>query len=137
MADLRKLIIGLMRKDARSNLSSFSRERGVSLKKVHYEFNKLRGGFDKFVPFLDFELLGFKRLIVIFDDAVEGLALVSKVMPFYVNNSIRLDSGLFVEYVFMSSDEQLSFLSKLNERGVSFKYYFVDEVLKQEGSLLS
>lgn len=132
MVDLDKNIMTLLRSDARFNLSKFSRDKGVSAKRVHYEFGKVKKDVDKFVSFLDFEALGFKRLIVFFLDAVEGLAISSNIRPFFINNSVRLDNGLFVEYVFFSDDELNDFLNILNKKNVKFENYFVKEVLKQE-----
>ncbi|MCC7574602.1 hypothetical protein KO361_03340 [Candidatus Woesearchaeota archaeon] len=131
--DLNKDIICSLREDARLSLSSFSRNKGVSVKKAHYEFGKVKKDVTKFVSVIDFESLGFKRLIIFFLDAVQGLVVSSRFKPFLVNNSVRLDKGLFVEYLFLSVDEQKLFLKDLKRKKISFEYYLVDSVIKQEG----
>lgn len=132
MVEIDKDILVLLRNNARYNLSHFSRKKGISIKKSHYEFSKIKKDVDKFVSFLDFEALGFIRMLVIFFDAVEGLTFSSTFKPFFINNSVRLDTGLFVEYIFFSKDEQQEFLDILKKKKIRFDNYFVEEVIKQE-----
>ncbi len=115
------------------NISEFSKLNNFPLKKSHYEFSKLRKNISRFVPVLNFEKLGFLRSIILFDDATVGLKIASTMSSFSVNNSIRLDSGLFVEYVFFSVEEKELFIASLIKKNVSFKHFAVDCILKQEG----
>lgn len=133
MGELKKEILDLLRKNSRSSLSDFSRKQNLSVKKIHYEYGKIkRDSINKFVPVIDFEALGFTRLIVIFHDATEGLEVSSKFKSFFVNNSVRLDTALLVEYLFFFVEEQELFLKEIRQRNVVFDYYFVEEVVKQE-----
>jgi len=134
---MKKDIYTLLRNNSRTSLTDYSKKNGLSVKKVHYEYDKIKkNNVAKFVSVLDFESLCFYRIIIIFHDAIEGLAISSLIKPFYVNNSIRLDSGLFVEYIFFFKNEIEEFLQELNKQNVSFFQFHVDKIIKQEGFLL-
>jgi len=132
MNHLKKDIIKLLRKNSRSNLASFSKFKKINNKKVHYEYRKIKKEFDKFVPVLDFEKLGFKRMFVLFHDAIEGLTFCSKSRKFFINNSFRLNKGLLVEFIFFFEEEKQYFLNFIKKNKLSFEYYLINDVLKQE-----
>lgn len=137
MEKLKSILVDYLRLDARLNISDFSKKRGVCEKKMHYEFGKVKKDIHKFVPILNFELLGFFRLLVLFHNSAQGLAVISNFKPYYVNNSVRLDNGLLAEYVFFSKYDQTIFIKSLKKKKVDFDHFSVDKVLKQEGSILS
>ena len=110
--NLKKELIDLLRQNSRSNLTKFSKKKEISTKKVHYEYNKLKENVEKFVPVIDFEALGFKRIIIIFHKALEGIKYSTNKNNFFVNNSTRLDRGLIVEYIFFLETEQEKFLKE-------------------------
>lgn len=132
-----KHILFVLRKDSRCNLSLFSKINGYPLKRVHYEFSKLkRKNIKRFVSFVDFEKLGFVRFVVFFNNASDGLFVQSSFKSYFVNNSSRLDSGLFLECVFFSLEDSKEFFSDLSNKGVSYDYFPVLSVLKQESFIL-
>lgn len=137
MKKLTSDLMDYLRLNARLNVSDFSKKRGVCEKKAHYEFGKLKKNVRKFVPILNFELLGFSRLIILFHDASQGLAITSKFNSYSINNLTRLDTGLFVEYVFFSVYDKKMFIKSLKRRNIDFDFFSVEDVLKQEGSILS
>jgi len=138
MNERKKNIYNLLRENSRTKISDFSKKNGVSSKKTHYEYNKIKKEtITKIVPLLDFELLGFKRMLLLFEDATEGLTMSATLKNHYLNNSMRLNQGLLVEYVFFFQEEAKDLLSELKKRKISFSYFFVKDVLKQESFMPS
>ena len=136
MNDLKKKLVRFLRNNSRASLSDFSNKNNIPQKKAHYEFSCVKQDIDKFVSVLDFEALGFVRLIVLFHDARDGFFVCSSPFGSSINNSSRLDFGLLVECVFFCSDDLNSFLSFLKSKNFIFDYFFVDKLLKQEGFVL-
>lgn len=130
---LREKLFFLVRENSRSCLSEFSRENNFSVKKVHYEYNKFKKeGVCKLAPLINFEKLGFFRVLFFFKNSADALAFISKKCSFFINNSFRLDNGLFVECVFFTLGEREDFIFEIKKRGLSFELFDVEEILKQE-----
>ena len=130
--EIQKDLFELLRTNSRSKLTEITKNNNYSLKKVHYEYDKIKQNIEKFVSILNFEELGFKRLIIIFHDAKEGLTITAKQKTGFINNSIRLDKGLFVEYIFYLETEKNQLIQELKRNNIKFNHYPIEEIIKQE-----
>ena len=134
--ELKKELIDQLRRDSRTNLTEYSKEKNIPTKRIHYEYNKIKEKINKFVPILNLEALGFKRTIIIYEDAIQGIRIINKEKDTFINNTQRLDTGLLVEYVFYQEKEQKKFVQNLKKRKIKFSHHPIQEVIKQEGFTL-
>lgn len=133
MNKISKDLLCTLRKNSRYSLSKFSQEKGLTPKKVHYFYGKIKNKeVEKFVPIMNFEAFGFKRVFVFFKDSPQGLHISSTFKNYFVNNSTRLDRGVLVEYVFFNEAQLKSFIKELKKKGIIFEHYLLEKVIKQE-----